>query len=799
MSTEDPYAAFPRLKPEELTAQLDPRLLNFETTEELEPLEGMIGQDRALRAIRFGLSIRSFGFNLFVAGSPGTGKKTLIRSVVEQIARRQPTPDDVLYVHNFERPDRPRAITVRAGTGVRFRDDMERLVATLREEIPKAFAGEDYEARKSQILQRFQQQRGELIGRVHREARDRNLVVKTAGPQVVTLPAVNGRELTAEEYEALSEAERERFQRDQRALSETIQEVYRELRDLQNEVQERLKDLDRTVALIAAGHYLGALREDYAEFPDLIRYLDDVQRDIVGNIGDFLPAESGEGAPVGADGSDPLIRYRVNVIVDNSRQQGAPVIQETHPTYRNLIGVAEREARMGTLYTDFTMLRAGSVLHANHGYLILDLVDLLSTPFAWDALKRTLQDGRVSIQDPSEQYGLAVTVGLRPEPVPVDLKVVVLGSSELYNLLYRVDEDFQKLFKIKAEFDTVVRKDPVLLEEYPRFVRTLGSKEKLRPFHREAVAALMEHSSRMVSDQGRLSLRFSDVADLIREADHWAAEAGRDLVRREDVERAVSEKIYRSNLYEARLQEMIDEGFVLIDTAGAVTGQVNGLSVYQVGDYTFGKPTRITAQVAVGDEGIVNIEREARLSGSIHDKGVLILTGYLYGKYGTRGPLSLYASICFEQSYSGVDGDSASSTELYALLSALAEVPLRQNLAVTGSVNQKGVIQPIGGVNEKIEGFFATCAAAGLTGEQGVLIPSRNVSNLMLRREVIDAVRQGRFHIFPVETVDQGIELLTGIPAGRREADGTWTAGSIHARVQQRLDAMAEIVKAARR
>jgi lon-related putative ATP-dependent protease len=563
---------------------------------------------------------------------------------------------------------------------------------------------------------------------------------------------------------------------------------------LQDETQENLKELDRKVALIATGYYLEKLRHDFGEHEEILEYLGEMQRDVISNISNFLEPEEEGAGDSSADGDTALKRYKINVIVDNSRQEGAPVITETHPTYRNLIGYAEREARMGTLFTDFTLIRAGSVLMANRGYLILDLVDLLSTPMAWDSLKRVLQDGEAKIQDPDEQSGGVGTLGLRPEPVEVDLKVIVLGSSELYSLLYAHDEDFRKLFKIKAEFDTVMKKNDHHLLQYARFVKTLCDKEGLKHFDREAVAALVEHSSRMVSDKKRLSLRFSDVADLIRESNYWADQRSKSVVGREDVKKAIDEKNFRSGLYEERIQEMIDEGTILIEAVGHAVGQINGLSVYQVGDHSFGKPTRLTAQVGVGDKGVVNIEREARMSGRIHDKGVLILSGYLHGKYGQNQPLSLFASICFEQSYSGVDGDSASSTELYAILSSLVEIPLKQFIAVTGSINQKGVIQPIGGANEKIEGFFDTCKANGLTGEQGVIIPHQNVQNLMLKQEIIQAVEDGEFHIYPIRTVDEGIEILTDLKAGELQEDGTYSPGSVHDLVQKRLDEMAEVV-----
>jgi lon-related putative ATP-dependent protease len=800
MKEESSKAVSCELSASELAASCDPELLHFRTTSQLKPLETIIGQDRAMRAIKLGLGMGSFGYNLFVAGSPGTGKKTLIRSLVERMAKERETPDDIFYVNNFEHPERPRAIHVPPGVANSFREDMASLISTLREEVPKAFKSEDFDERRNHIIKRFHQRRGALMDDVQKTAKEKGLTVKAAGSQIVTVPVVNGQELSVEQFEELPDELKETIQKHQVKLSETIQEAYRQIREVQLDTQARLKDLDRTVALIATGHYLDELRTRYREYGEILKYLDGLQHDIVDNISDFLDDEEDEEKhrpphPVPELAGEPLRRYMVNVIVDNSHQEGAPVITETHPSYRNLIGYAEREARMGTLYTDFTMIRAGSILAANRGFLILDLADLLTTPLAWDSLKRVLQDGEVNIQDPGEQYGVVGTLGLRPHPVRVDLKVIVLGSSELYNLLFAADEDFGKLFKIKAEFDTVMKMDEGHVEQYARFVKTLCDKENLKHFEREAVAALIEHSSRMVSDRTRLTLRFSDVADLIREANYWAGQNGNGYVAREDVKKAIAEKIYRSNLFEEKVQEMIDEGSVLIQTSGDAVGQLNGLSVFQIGDYSFGKPTRLTAQVSVGEKGIVNIEREARMSGSIHDKGVLILSGYLHGKYGQKEPLGLNASICFEQSYSGVEGDSASSAELYAILSRLADAPIKQSIAVTGSINQYGVIQPIGGVNEKIEGFFQTCKAEGLTGEQGVMIPHQNVQNLMLREEVVDAVSKGRFHIYQIRNVDEGIEILTGVPSGEPDQEGAYPKGTIHYRVQKRLDEMAEVVR----
>lgn len=791
-----------RLNANDLRKAFDTSELDFETTEELEPLDEIVGQERAVSSIRLGLEMDSFGYNIYVAGLPGTGKKSLVQSLVGAIAQERATPGDLCFVHNFEQPDHPRAVEVPAGVGCRFKKDMEELIATLKDEIPKAFKSEDFETRRNQIIQKFQEKRNELVAGVQEKARETNLAVKSGESQILTVPVEEGKELTPEEFQRLPEERQEEIRKNQLQISETVQETYRQIRKAQQETHERLRELDRTVGLIATGHYLDAIRQDYAEFEQITSYLKDVQKDIIENISQFVrddgetqdPLRQMMAGRMGAQ-EDPFRRYEVNVIVDHSRTEGAPVVSESDPTYRNLIGILEREARMGTLVTDFTMIRAGSILEANGGFLILDMIDLLITPLAWESLKRVLQDGTVRIQDPMESYGFIGTHGLRPEPVKIRLKVIISGSRTLYNLLYAVDEDFQKLFKVKADFGTAMKKQGGHGLQYAQFIKKISQEEGLRHFHKDAVAGLMEHFSRLVSDQNRLSLQFAEVADVIRESSYWASKDGNGLVNRSHVERAIAEKRFRSNLVEERLQDMIDEDVLLIQTEGEAVGQINALSVYSVGDYSFARPTRVTAQVSPGTQGVVNIEREAKLSGSIHDKGVLILSGFLHGKYGSRKPLSLYASIGFEQSYAGVDGDSASSTELYAILSSLTQIPVKQSLAVTGSINQKGMIQPIGGVNEKIEGFFETCSARGLTGVQGVIIPKQNVQHLMLREEVLVAVREGRFHVYAIENVDEGIELLMGRPAGNLQEDGSYPEGTVHFLAQQRIEEMSKVVE----
>ncbi len=779
----------------------NPKALGFQSTEEVEPLDQVIGQDRAVRSIDFGLTIRSFGYNIYAAGVPGTGKKSLIKSFVERIAREQPAPPDIFYVHNFTEPDYPCAIKAAPGLGTQFKRDMDHLIGTLKQELPKAFQGDEYEKRKARIVEGFQRERQAFIETVQAEARKNDMLIKGTDTQVMTIPLVNGEEVSPEAFEQLTPKVQEDIRRRQKNLGVSINNAYREIRQLQQSAQEKVHDLDRRVALSVEGHLLTEMRAKYKSSKGILNYLKAVEDDVLEHLPEFLQPE-GEAA------ADPLKipstiksdlrgadRYGVNVIVDNSKLTGAPVIVESNPSYKNLIGTLEREARMGTLYTDFTMIRPGSVLRANGGYLILDITDVLMSPFAWEALKRVLQNKEVKIEDVAEQFGFMATAGLRPQAVEVDLKVIVSGSADLYHLLYYGDEDFQKIFKIKADFDVMAPNNEDQIKMYARYISRICREEGLKHFDSQAVAELIGHSARMVSDKRRLTLRFSDVADLVRESSYWASQNGNRLVRKKDVQKTLEERVYRSNLLEERIQEMINDGSILIRTNGEAVGQINGLSVYQIGSYSFGKPTRITARVSIGDQGVVNIEREAKLSGSIHDKGVLILSGYLHGRYAQTFPLALNASICFEQSYSGVDGDSASSTELYAVLSSLSGVPLKQSIAVTGSVDQMGTIQPIGGVNEKIEGFFETCRAAGLTGEQGCMIPCQNVENLMLKPEVIDAVKRGQFHVYAVETIDQGLEILTGKKAGRMKADGTYPDGTIHAAVQSRLQGMAESVK----
>jgi predicted ATP-dependent protease len=662
--------------------------------------------------------------------------------------------------------------------------------------VRKLFASEQFESRRTQLLQSFEARIGEIWQNLEHEARALGFLLQRTPAGIVTVPVgPSGEPITPDQFASLSEAQREEVQRRGRQLQESVAEALRRVRTLEREARDALRDLEEQAVRSTAGDPVGRLKERYGDNPEISAWLDQLLEDIVEQLDQFKETEE-PAAPfpflLSGRRGDRLLRYRVNLVVDNSQQQGAPVVLEANPTYYNLLGKVEYRGEFGALVTDFTMIKAGALQHANGGFLILQVKDLLLNPFSWEGLKRALKSGEARIENIGEQYGLIPTATLRPEPIPLTVKVVLIGTPLIFQLLYTFDEDFRKLFKVKADFDVEVDRTPETMAGYSAAVAAICARHSLRPFDRSAVARILEHSARLAERQDRLSTRFNDVTEVIFEADAWAARAGRAAVTAADVAMAIEEKIYRSNRVEEKLRELIAGGQLLVDVQGAKVGQVNGLSVLQLGDYAFGHPSRITARIFVGSRGVVNIERETDMSGRIHSKGVAIMAAYLGGKYAQDRPLSLNASLTFEQTYTEVDGDSASSTELYALLSELAGVPIEQGIAVTGSVNQKGEIQPIGGVNEKIEGFFHTCRVVGLTGQQGVMIPIQNVPNLMLRDDVVQAVREGRFHIWAVRTIDEGLEVLTGLPAGEPDTEGRYPEGTVNERVSRRLAELAE-------
>jgi lon-related putative ATP-dependent protease len=792
------------LGPQDLIRRCHTADWSFETTNDLPPLSDFIGQERAIRAVDFGAGIASHGFNIYALGLPGSGRTTLTRKFLEQIASGEPTPEDWCYVNNFDDPQKPQALRLPAGQGTALREDMNLLIEHCKQGIAKAFESDEYQQEREQITGQYErQQENELEVLQERLKVDNFALVKVPGGLVLT-PAVEGRPLKERELEKLSDEERAKVQRLRAKLEKSVEQGLQQLREIDQAMHQELKQLDTDTTLRAIGHLVADLKEKYIETSFVTDYLECVKQDIVTNVDDFRDEKKdGRTALAGLSLGAPapnLTRYQVNVLVDNTDTRGAPVIVESNPTYHNLMGRIEHHAFMGSLATDFTMIKPGAFHRANGGYLVLPVRDVLTNYLSWDALKRTLKDQQIRIEELGAQLSLVSTLTLEPQTIPLDVKVVLIGNPLLYYLLHVYDEDFEKLFKVKADFATLMDRTPETEQQYALFVRTICQEQGLEPFDRGAVARVIEQSARVVEHQNKLSTRFGEIADLLQEANFWAsrrlAEATvEDLdrtVSAEDVDRAIREKVFRSNLVEERIQEVIAEGTLHIDTTGQVIGQVNGLSVIFLGGYQFGRPNRVTASTFVGKAGVVDIEREVELGGPIHSKGVLIISSYLGYRFAQNAPLGLSANLVFEQSYSGIEGDSASSAELYALLSSLSGFPIKQELAVTGSVDQHGRVQPIGGVNQKIEGFFDACKARGLTGDQGVIIPAANLKHLMLRQDVVDTVTEKRFHIWAVETVDEGIALLTGRDAGEPDAGGAFPEGTVNHAVARRLAEIAE-------
>lgn len=791
---------FEEVPVEKLRWRCDPSKIPFETTAEVSPCREIIGQERALEAIRVGLSINSIGYNIFVTGLAGTGRFTTIKRVLEEIDVKGKIPNDICYVNNFKNPDMPHMISLPAGQGIAFKKEMETLIETLKKKIPLIFENETYLNKKKEVVERFRTKQAEMFREFERKVNKEGfaLVQIQMGPysRPGIFPVIEGNPVNIEQLESLAEEDKfpkedlEKIKQKQAALIDELENIFKETRRSEKEIKEELSALDNEVIFPVVKDSISDIKEKFP-YEKVHSYLDEVQEDILANLHRFREREEAPVPPIPGltlpQPSDTFTEYQVNVVVDNSDTKGAPIIVETTPNYRNLFGTIERVIeRSGVWRTDFTHIKAGSFLRANGGYLIFNAMDALIEPGVWPALKRTLKNQVIEIQNYDPFYFFA-TSALKPEPIECNTKVIMIGDAYLYYLLYNLDDDFKKIFKIKADFDSVMDKDDQRIQQYASFIRKICDEDKLKPFDRTGIAAVVEYGVRLAGRQKKLSARFHQIADIIREANYWAEKEGSPVVREEHVDKAIEKKIYRVNLIEKKIQEMIEEGTILIDTDGMVAGQVNGLSIYDLGDHVFGKPSRITVKTSMGKAGIINIEREAEMSGPIHNKGVYILAGYLRGKYAQDKPITMSASLCFEQSYSGVDGDSASSTEVYAILSSLSGLPLRQDIAVTGSVNQKGEIQPIGGVNEKIEGFFDVCKAKGLTGKQGVIIPYQNIEDLMLRKDVVEAVKEGKFHIYPIKTIDEGIEILTGVEAGERLEDGTFKEGTVNYLVDKRL------------
>ena len=784
------------LEPEQLRRRSDPSIFSFESTSELPPLQRVIGQERAVRAIDFGIDMPGQGYNIFAVGPAGSGRTTTVRQFLDRRAAQRPAPPEWCYVYNFEDPHHPRAVNLPSGRSSDLRRQMDELVQQLQREIPRAFEGELYQERRREVTLEMQSRQQELYQRLEQYLNERGFALIRTQMGLAIAPMLEGEALSAEAYQKLDPEVKKKFEAYRPELQEQFDKTMHQARELDREAKQAIESINSELAGFVVDNPMSDLRESFGDCPEVLAYLDAVRQDVVQNVSSFLPSPAGEQVPFAAVPKGPRIRwldrYEINVVAEAGDCHCAPVIIEDHPIYHNLIGRIEHRAEFGAIVTDFTQIRAGALHRANGGYLIVEAKGLLANPLAWNGLKRALRNREIKIEEIAQFYGLVAAATLEPEPIPLDVKVVIIGEERLHRLLHTYDEDFRELFKVKAEFATRMSRDEKTAAEYAQLVGDLCRNEGLCHFDPTAMARLLDEAARLADDQQKLTTRFADVADLVREASFWARRAGRDVAIADDVRAAVDERTYRRNYAAVRYVETIQDGVILIDTSGAVAGQVNGLSVLQAADLTFGLPSRITAKAFMGRAGVVSIEREVKMSGPIHDKGQLILSSNLSSRFAQEKPLSMSASITFEQLYGGVEGDSASSSELYALLSILSGVPIKQNLAVTGSVNQLGQVQAIGGVNAKIEGFFDVCKAKGLTGDQGVLIPFSNVRHLMLRDDVVEAVADAKFHIYSVSTVEEGIQILTGVPPGEADEDGSYPEGTIYALVQAKLHEYAE-------
>jgi lon-related putative ATP-dependent protease len=765
------------------TAGLD--FLPFNTTSDLEVLSGVIEQERAVSALELGLSIKRRNYNVYVAGESGTGKTTLVRTQLDKIAKTRPAPPDWICVHNFKDTSAPRCISMPPGTALGLRDEMASLIEWLREQVPKVFHSKEHQEKVQAILNESLDQENNCFLQLSQEAQAVGFTIKSTKTGIVTIPMLDDKIISNKDYAHLTEDERRQIESARKELDPHISSFLQKTRDIEVATHKAIQELQRSLGQQVAGHRFEELRVKYAEIEDVVSHINAAYSNFLDNLSRFLPDESEPGEAREAT-KKPLNEYVVNVLVDQSNINGAPVIFENRPSWSNLFGKIERRLENGVYFTDFTLIRSGSLLRASGGYLIVNVLDLFQQPGVWEQLKSCLRNREVAIEDPGMLSPFLPTTGLKPEAIPVDPKIILVGSAWAYYLLYNADEDFRRIFQVLAEFDDEIDATRRTLREYAQFIATTCRNDELLPVNRDGVAAIIEHGLRLSDHQKRLTLKFNDIANLVIEADHHARQRkGAKQVSRQDVDTALAARRRRNSLLADKLHREIKDGRTIITVKGAVVGQVNGLAVYSLGESRFGTPTRITANVWAGRSGVVNIEREAKLSGEIHDKGVYIITGFLGQTYGRNKPIELSATLCFEQSYGGVDGDSASSAELFAILSALADLPLNQGIAVTGSVNQKGEIQPIGGVNEKIEGFFDVCNNQGLTGSQGVIIPHQNTKNLMLKKEVRDAIEAGSFTVWPIKSINDGIELLTGVVAGRPTSPPNTVHGLVNARLER--------------
>lgn len=777
----------------------DPNLFKFDTTLELESIDTGIGQDRGIKALEFGVNVDARGYNMYVEGPSGVGKTKYTKDYLSHISKKKKTPSDWCYIYNFDNPNEPIAVSLPAGQGIEFKNTMEQFIKDIKLDLNNTFNNDDFEKEKGLIKKEYEEKRNILMEKLNKKSAKYGFQVKSAKNGIYMMPVINGKTIEEEEFEKLDEQTKKDFEDKSTIVQQHIMDVISEIKDIERDAEKRMNDWQSNVALLTINAHINLIKSKFKRNKKINQFLESIKKDILKNIEFFLGNEKQDNKvqAVGPkiESPKPWLNYQVNLFIDNSTQEGSPVVMDSNYSYHNIFGKLEYENYYGSLKTDFTMLKPGLLHKANGGYIIFQASDLVANGICYESLKKALRMKELLIENTMDQRSSMVMVSLKPEPIPLNIKVILIGNESVYQSLLAFDSDFRKLFKIKIEFEDTSENTLENMNKLARFIHGVCEQEDLLPLDKEAVARVMEYSSKLADDQNKLSTRFNDLAEIVAESSTWAKMGKSKIVTIEYVNKALSERINRLKKYDTKYVEMIKDNTLLISTSGFSVGEINGLTIMSIGDYSFGKPAKITANTYAGKSGIINIEREVELSGSTHSKGVLILSGYLGQMFAQEFPLSLTASICFEQLYNGVDGDSASSTELYAILSSLSNIPINQSIAVTGSVNQKGEIQPIGGVNDKIEGFYQICKLRGLNGSHGVIIPTQNVRNLNLSDEVIDAVKNKKFHIYAISTIDEGIEILTGVPAGKKDKNGNFPAGSINSLVYEKLKKYAKISK----
>jgi len=783
------------LRPNQLRRVVAITTVKWNQIKNEQPSKPLIGQKRALKALEFGIGNRSRGFNIYVSGYPGSGKLKAVNHFLEEKAKLEPSPGDWCYVNNFKDSYYPKKLSLPKGGAEIFKHEIKKFIEEVRNTLIKAFESKEYEDKRQDIITGFQQKEIELFRDINNKAKANNFIIRRTPIELIAIPVdEGGNPLADEKFRQLSKKQQKEILQKQDRLKQELISLLRKNRDLERASNTALLLLEENVTLYGIESLLEELQEKYKDFQDILNFLEDVKNDITENLNNFLNGSLTQDT-FSSKRDFTLIKYAVNIITDNSKLNGSPIIMELNPTYNNLFGKVEHESDMGTLITNFTLIRGGSLHEANGGYLIIPLKELLSNYFSWDSLKRALKNNEIIIEDPNERFGFLSAKSLKPDPIPLNVQLILIGSPIWYYLLYEWDEDFKELFKVKAEFDTTMDYSLQNVQDFALVIYKIERENAFLPISDKAVVSIIEQASRMAEDQNKISIKFGELSSILHEANHYATLNSGNVITSEHIIMAVDAKYFRSNLIQERINEMIKRKILMIELNESKIGQINGISIIDLGDISFGRPNKITASVASGKVGLVDIEREAKLAGPIHTKGVLILMGYLAAKYAQHRPISLFASLVFEQSYSEIEGDSASSAELYAILSSLSKLPIKQGIAVTGAINQKGELQPVGGINEKIEGFFEVCGQSGLSGEQGVIIPKSNIENLMLKPNVVQTIKEGKFHIWAIINIDEGIEILTARPAGKRLKNGTFTKNSVHYLVDQRLDQLSKSIK----